>query len=68
LPGGITVDTGTFSTTVREGGVDFAGEGLDSLADAALSETNLALFARGTSSSASSELLKYNAQLACKVI
>jgi hypothetical protein len=66
LPGGITVDTGTFSTAVREGGVDFADEGLDSFADTALSETNLALFARGTSSSP--ELLKNSAQLACKMI
>jgi hypothetical protein len=40
---------------------------LDSLADAALSETNLALFARGTSSS-SSELLKNSAHLACKMM
>jgi hypothetical protein len=64
----MTVDIGTFSTTVREGGVDFAGEGLDSLADAVLSETNLALFARGTSSSSSSELLKNSARLACKIM
>jgi hypothetical protein len=63
LPGGITVDIGTFSTAVREGGVDFAGEGLDSLADTALSETSFALFARGTSSSSSSVLLKNSAQL-----
>jgi hypothetical protein len=41
---------------------------LDSLADAALSEKSLALFARGTSSSLSSELLKNSAQLACKMI
>jgi hypothetical protein len=47
------------------GGVDLAGEGSDSLADAVLSETNLALFARGTSSS--SELLEYSAQLACRM-
>jgi hypothetical protein len=59
--GGITLDTGTFSTPVREGGVDLAGEGFDSLADAAFTEASLALFARGTSSS---ELLKYNTQLA----
>jgi hypothetical protein len=61
----MTFDIGTFSTPVREGGVDLAGEGFDSLADAALSETSLALFARGTSSS--SELLKYSAQLACRM-
>jgi hypothetical protein len=63
----MTFDIGIFSTPVREGGVDLAGEGFDSLADAALSEANLALFARGTSSS-SSELLKCSAQLACEMI
>jgi hypothetical protein len=41
---------------------------LDSLADAALSEKSLALFARGISSSSSSELLENSAQLACKMI
>jgi hypothetical protein len=67
-PGGITLDTGIFSTPVRDGGVDLAGEGFDSLADAAFPETNLALFARGTSSSSSSELLKCSARLAYKMI
>ena len=41
---------------VLEGGVGLAGEGFDSLADSDFPENNLALFARGTSSS-SSELL-----------
>jgi hypothetical protein len=56
LPEGITFDTGMFSTTVLEGGVRLAGEGFDSLPDSGLPEDNLALFARGISSS-SSELL-----------
>jgi hypothetical protein len=64
---GITLDNGTFSTPVRDGGVDLAGEGFDSLADATLSEASLALFARGTSSSSSAELFKYGEQLAYKV-
>jgi hypothetical protein len=54
--GGITFDTGIFSTAVLLGGVDLAGEGFGSLADDALSADNLALFARGTRSS--SELLQ----------
>jgi hypothetical protein len=54
-PGGITFDIRIFSTVVREGGVDLAGEGFGSLADVVLPKDNLALFARGTSSS---ELLK----------
>jgi hypothetical protein len=66
-PEGITFDTGIFSTAVREGGVDLAGEGFDSLADTVLPKDNLVLFARGTSSS-SSELLKKSAQLAYKAI
>jgi hypothetical protein len=53
LPEGITFDTGTFSTVVLEGGVGSAGEGFDSLADSDFPESNLALFARGTSSSSS---------------
>jgi hypothetical protein len=57
LPGEITFDTGTFPMVVLEGGVGLAGEGFDSLADSALPENNLALFARGSSSS-SSELLE----------
>jgi hypothetical protein len=47
------------SIVVLGGGVDLAGEGFGSLADAVLSKDNLALFARGTLSS-SSELLKKN--------
>jgi hypothetical protein len=66
-PGGITLDTGIFSTPVRDGGVDLAGEGFDSLADAALPEANSALFVGGTSSS-SSELLKCSAWLVYKMI
>jgi hypothetical protein len=57
LAEGITFDTGIFTTVVREGGVGSAGEEFDSLADSAFPENNLALFARGTSSS-SSELLE----------
>jgi hypothetical protein len=59
---GIIIDTGIFSTVVREGGVDLAGEGFGSLADAVLSKDNLALFARGISSP--SELLKKSKWLA----
>jgi hypothetical protein len=52
----MTFDIGIFTTAVLEGGVSSAGEGFDSLADSDFPENNLALFARGTSSS-SSELL-----------
>jgi hypothetical protein len=61
---GITIDTGIFSTVVREGGVDLAGEGFGSLVDAVFSKDNLALFARGTSSS-SSELLEKQRRSSC---
>jgi hypothetical protein len=47
------------------GGVDLAGEGFGSLADAVFPTDNLALFARGTSSS---ELHKKNAQLAYEAV
>jgi hypothetical protein len=42
---------------VLEGGIGLACEGFDSLADSALPENNLALFARGSLSS-SSELIE----------
>jgi hypothetical protein len=67
LPEGITFDTGIFSTVIREGGVDLAGEGFGSLADAVFSKDNLALFARGTLSS-SSELLEEQRHLSCGMI
>jgi hypothetical protein len=57
LAEGITFDTGIFTTVVLEGGVGAAGEGFDSLVDSVFLENNLALFARGISSS-SSELLE----------
>jgi hypothetical protein len=62
----MTFDTGIFTTTVLEGGVGSAGEGFDSLADSDFPENNLALFARGTSSS-SSELLEKQGRLSCRI-
>jgi hypothetical protein len=45
------------ATVVLKGGVGSVGEGFDSLADSLFPEINLALFARGNSSS-SSELIE----------
>jgi hypothetical protein len=47
----MTFDTGIFSTVVLVGDVRLAGEGFHSLPDSGLPEENLALFARGISSS-----------------